>query len=101
MKFIVAIMAVALLAGCETITRKEVVVETRYVVRKASEAQKQLPPYPPAINPDTATQTDLAEWIAQNEKRMLDLESIIRRLIQFYEMLPTEEEKKAVGEEKK
>lgn len=96
----IAVLAV-LLSGCTTITRKEVVIETRYVVRAASEAQKRLPPQPAPINVDTATQADLAEWIAQSEKRTLDLEAIIRRLIQFYEMKPTEDEKKAVEPEKK
>lgn len=102
MKLLVALTAAALLAGCGSLTtRKEVVIETRYVLRKASEAQKQLPPQPAPIDVDKATQADLAEWIAQNEKRALDLEAIIRRLIQFYEMQPTEDEKKAVEPTKK
>lgn len=97
---LIAVLAI-LLSGCTTTIRKEVVIETRYVVRTASEAQKRLPPHPAPINVDTATQSDLAEWIAQSERRALDLEAIIRRLVEFYEMKPTEDEKKAVEPQKK
>jgi len=103
MKTAVALLAALLLVGCGTtdFVRKEVVVETRYVIRKASEAQKQLPPMPAKIDPQSATQLELAEWMAQTEKRMMDLESLIKQLIVFYEKLPTEEEKKVVEPEKK
>jgi hypothetical protein len=95
-KALTIVALAALLTGCTTVTKKEVVIETRYVVRTASEAQKRLPPHPRPINVDTANQAELAEWLAQSERRALDLEAIIRRLIEFYEMQPTEDEKKAV-----
>lgn len=87
-----------LLTGCETFTKKEVVVKTEYIVRSASNAQKELPPHPTPINIQSATQLELAQWIVETEKRMLDLESIIKRLIEFYEK---PEEKKPVKEEDK
>lgn len=99
MKRIILIVGAALLlAGCVTLpedpyTRVEVVTETKYVIRKASDQQKALPAYPANIDVTTATQSELAEWIAQSERRQYDLESIIRRLIQFYEQAVTPEEK--------
>ena len=73
------------LAGCQTQPRVEVVVETKYVVRTASETQKKLPSYPEAIDPLTANQLELATWIGATEKRMMDLEAIILELVSFYE----------------
>lgn len=96
MKAILAsILAAVFLTGCGTsgFLRKEVVVETRYIIRQASEAQKQLPPNPPPIDVSKATQLDLAEWIAQSERRTLDLEDLIRRLIEFYERPLKDDEK--------
>lgn len=90
-RMLIAVVAALALAGCDTFVRKEVVVETRYVVRKATDQQKALPPFPTPINVVTADQLALAEWIAQSEKRQYDLESIIKRLIEFYEKAPTEE----------
>lgn len=82
------------LAGCDTIPRKEVVVQHNYVVRTATQQQKTIPPYPAPINVLKADQSALAQWIVDNERRQLDLESIIRRLIEFYEAPVTPEEKK-------
>jgi hypothetical protein len=90
------ILALApVLAACGTLgqVRTETVVETRYVIRQASAAQKQLPPNPAPIDVSKATQLDLAEWIAQSERRMLDLEDLIRRLIEFYERPLKDDEK--------
>jgi hypothetical protein len=97
MKRLLLIAVVLALTGCDTFVRKEVVVETHYVVRKATDQQKTLPPYPAPINVITADQIALAEWIAQSEKRQYDLESIIQRLIEYYEQAPTPEEKKAAA----
>lgn len=90
--FIASCMAIFLLSGCGTFKRKEVVIETQYIVRKASEAQKVLPPYPSPIDVKTADQLGLAQWIASNEERQLRLEALIRELIAFYEKEPLKEE---------
>jgi uncharacterized lipoprotein NlpE involved in copper resistance len=94
-RIILALAATLALAGCDTFVRKEVVVETHYVVRKATDQQKALPPYPAPLNVATADQLSLADWIAQSEKRQYDLESIIKRLVEYYEQAPTPEEKAA------
>lgn len=95
MKWFIIILACVFLPGCETFVRKEVVVETKYVVRKATAQQKTIPPFPAPINVATADQLALAEWIAQSERRQYDLESIISRLIEFYEQEPVVDEKPA------
>lgn len=97
MKLAVVLLA-TLLSGCaltDNFVRKEVVVQREYVIRKATDQQKALPPFPPSINVLTADQLTLAQWIADSERRQLDLESIIRRLIEFYEQAPTAAEKAA------
>lgn len=93
MRLLLVVLAVLALSGCETLVRKEVVVQQNYIVRKASDQQKALPPFPAPINVITADQVTLAQWIAASEQRQLDLESIIRRLVQFYEAAPSEVEK--------
>lgn len=86
MKIIVSVLAALLLSGCfGTTPQKEVVVRYEYIVRKASPELKQLPPQPKDINPATANQLDLADWIVANEARSLRLEAIIDSLIKFYE----------------
>ncbi len=94
MKALVLVMCVAL-SGCALFQKKEteVVTRTQYVVRTASPAQKALPPQPTPIDVTKATQLELADWIVRTEKRMLDLESIIARLVEFYEKPVTEAEK--------
>lgn len=94
MKALVIVLCVAL-SGCALFEKKttEVVTRTQYVVRTASPAQKTLPPQPAQIDVTKATQLELAEWILQTERRMLNLESMIARLVEFYEKPPTEAEK--------
>ena len=83
-----------LLSACAT-TEPTVLVKHQYIVRQASEAQKALPAMPAAIDVKTADQSTLAQWIVDTEKRMMELEAIIKRLIEFYERPVTEDEKKA------
>lgn len=96
MKYAAALICALMLSGCATdgFIRKEVVVKTEYVVRKATDQQKVLPPQPEKIDVFVADQSALAEWIVRSEQRMLDLEAIIKRLIEFYEKPVTEEERK-------
>jgi hypothetical protein len=98
MKTIATLILMLMLSGCATdaFVRKEVVIQKEYVIRKATDQQKVLPPFPTPLNIETADQLALAQWIVDNEKRQLDLESIIKRLIEFYERTPTVEEKKAI-----
>lgn len=103
MKSLITVLMALTLSGCaltDGFVRKEVVVETQYIVRKATDQQKALPPQPAPINVTTADQSALAEWIVRTEQRMLDLESIIRRLVEFYERPVTAEERKKLEAEK-
>lgn len=93
---ILILAAALLLSGCsitDPFVRKEVVIQHEYIVRKATDQQKALPAYPANIDIQTADQIQLSQWIADNEKRQLDLESLIKRLIEFYEAAPSAEEK--------
>ena len=105
MKKFVLVFAIFLTACAHThndgFKEKEVVTETVYVIRKATDQQKNLPPMPPPLNVEKADQLQLAEWIVKSEQRMMDLESIIRRLVEFYEKPITEEERKKLEQDKK
>jgi hypothetical protein len=83
MKCLIALMA-ALLVGCAT-TKTEYILQTVYVVRKASAEQKRLPPYPAPINVKKSNQNELATWIADSEDRQRKLERQITELVKFYE----------------
>lgn len=99
MKALMIAVLAASLTGCafpDAFVRKEVVVETHYVVRKATAEQKKLPSQPEPIDVDTADQSALADWIVRSENRTMDLESIIKRLIEFYEKPVTDAERKEV-----
>lgn len=79
-----AIVGLALtVSACAT--DQKVVVEYRYVVRTAPETLKALPPQAAKIDPSTATNLDLANWIVDGEKRTYLLEDQVRSLVQFYE----------------
>lgn len=85
---IIALIAAASLAACGTTGKfvdTKVVTKTEYIVRVATDAQKTIPSYTPTINPDTASQSDLAEWITASEERQWRLEVLIQELIKFYE----------------
>lgn len=99
MRLLILIPILLLLAACQTPARV-VVVEKEYVVRQAVSAQKELPPYPAPIDVQTATQIELAEWLAASEERQWRLESIISELIKFYEAPVSEAEKKALDTKK-
>lgn len=89
MKTALALTAL-LLAGCATTcppprVEERVVTKTEYVVRRADAAQRAVPPMPAKIDPKTATQSDLAAWIAASEERMARLERLLAGLVEFYE----------------
>ncbi len=103
MKLLAALILTLTLSGCaltDGFVNKEVVVETQYIVRKATDQQKALPAQPTPIDVATADQSALAEWIVRTEQRVLDLEAIIKRLVEFYEKPVTEAERKKLEEEK-
>jgi hypothetical protein len=94
MKKVLLCVLVSMLVGCATTERvnTEVVVQKEYVVRTATQALKEMPPYPATINPKTATQTDLALWMLENEKFILALQAKIDELVKFYEKPVTAEQ---------
>lgn len=96
MKYLIIALSL-FLSGCafdSPFVRKEIVVEKQYVIRTATDQQKALPPFPASIDVKTSNQLQLAQWIVDNEKRQLELESIIKRLIEYYEAPVKEEAKK-------
>ncbi len=96
MKYLILLMVVFLTA-CGSVPQKpepQVVVKKEYVVRTADSSLKTLPPLPSKIDPDKATQADLARWIKDTEDHRLKLEARIGSLIEFYEKPVKEEDKK-------
>lgn len=95
MKLIYALIVAAALTGCGTTApQKEVVVQTEYIVRKAPDTMKTLPPLPTAVSdPKTASNTDAATFMNATEEYVRNLESMIKVLVDFYEKPVTDEEK--------
>ena len=88
MKFITIMVVAASLAGCGTtgFNNTEVVVQKQYVVRKAPDQLKTLPPLPPKVaNPKTSTNTQAASFMNNTEQYTTDLESMIQTLVNYYE----------------
>lgn len=101
MKLLTAALCALTLTACSTFRDVEVVKEYHYVVRQATDQQKNLPPMPEPLDVTTADQSALATWILRSEQRMMDLESIIKRLVEFYERPVNDEERRKLDEEKK
>lgn len=96
MKYLILVLAI-FLAACGTVPQKpepQVVVKKEYVVRTADASLKAIPPLGPKIDPDKASQADLARWIKDTEEHRLKLEARITTLIEFYEKPVKEEDKK-------
>lgn len=88
MKSVLSLILAVSLSGCaltDSFVRKEVVVEYKYVVRKATDQQKTKPNPVPVIDVLKSNQLDLAKWIKDNEERQLRLESLLDELVKFYE----------------
>ena len=92
------ILSTVFLTGCIcNPTIKEVVVtEYKYVVRTADEHLKEEPVAPAMIDIENSTQIDLANWIAKNHAYAKDLRVSRKRLIEFYEKPPTQQEMNAL-----
>jgi hypothetical protein len=89
MKYLILAVA-AILSGCASnpldFNNSEVVIANRYVVRTAPDQLKTLPPLPPKlVNPDTATNNEIATFMNNTEGYASDLESMIQTLVNFYE----------------
>lgn len=93
-------MAGLALSGCDTFVKKEVLIQNQYIVRTATADQKVVPPYPAAIDIMTADQIALAKWISASEERTWRLESIIKELVDFYEMPVSQAERDKLEEQK-
>lgn len=100
-RLLLILVATLALTGCETFVRKEVVIEYKYVVRKATDQQKNKPDYPAPIDLESANQLDLANWLKSSEERQFRLEAIVDGLVTFYEQAVTGDERVAAGEQVK
>ena len=86
------------LTGCicnPQANKPTILTEYEFIVRTADAQLKQEPQAPEMIDVETADQTDLATWIAKNDKYINDLRVSRKRLIQFYEKPVTKEEQEA------
>ena len=89
MKFIAVSLAL-LLGGCacqQELIQPSVVTVNRYLVPSLGTELTSVPPQPPAINLDTATQREVANWLLDSEQRIVILENKLRAAGQAYEAL--------------
>jgi len=85
-KTIYILAAVLALAGCQTTPQTTVLTDQQYVVRTAPDTLKTLPPLPPTLkNPQTATGTQVAQFISNTEEYVANLEAMVQTLVNFYE----------------
>lgn len=73
------------LAGCATAPGKvepSVVVQYKYVAAPIPEESLVIPANVEPLNLDTATQKDVADWLARSEGRTKDLETKLRLIKQ-------------------
>jgi hypothetical protein len=87
MKLILILGSAMLFTGCATTSpNTEVVVANQYVVRTAPDTMKTLPPLPPMlVNPDKASNAEIATFMNNTEGYAANLESMIQTLVNFYE----------------
>lgn len=84
MKLLGIIISAAMLTGCASVGQKpEMVVKTEVIKMKIPESLMEVPPYPKAIDIETATQADVSEFIAETEKRMYELERKLEEIKHF------------------
>lgn len=80
MRFVLIFAVAALLSACETTNpRQEPVVEHKLVAKKIPSELLEIPAYP--TSPDlNGTQKDVAVWIVENEKRVKQLETQLKKI---------------------
>lgn len=85
MKFVFIALIASLLVACETTPlREEPQVEHKLVSKKIPSELLEIPSYPTA--PDlTGTQKDIAVWVIENEKRVKQLESQLKKIKDYNE----------------
>ncbi len=85
MKLVFIALIASLLAACETThPREEPPVEHKLVSKKIPSELLEIPSYP--TSPDlTGTQKDIAVWVIENEKRVKQLESQLKKIKDYNE----------------
>lgn len=86
------------LVGCNTLPgavspESTTTVETKYIIRIPPKELLTPPPKVPNIDPDKATQGDVARWLILKEERAQQLEDMLIGIAQFFKT----EENKANG----
>jgi hypothetical protein len=87
MKKILFILALALsLAGCETNPPKvepSIIIKYKYVAAPIPADHLVIPPKVEKIDLSTATQREVADWLARSEGRTKDLETKLNQIKKF------------------
>lgn len=78
MKLAMMILCAALLGGCATTEPQEVVTKNVFLIPKLPDEATQVPAQVRAPDLATATQKDVAKWMADSEKRVIDLETKVK-----------------------
>ena len=87
MRFFLSSFSCLLLSGCIIFStpQKEIIVEKEYIIRTAPKELKELPEYPSEIRLENQNNLDVATFIVKSEEYILQLETKIKALINFYE----------------
>lgn len=103
MRKLLIFSALIALAGCKTLPDQiqpehRIVRETTYIVRVPPKEMLVLPERPANINPDTASQAEVAEWLIRKEQYTLQLESLIKQIAAFLVKAQDEADDRAARE---
>lgn len=83
MKYLSIVLLSLMLTACST--KPPVIIEkVSYVVRIPDEKLMTLPPYPPNINIEAASQADVANWVLSTEEYIQQLRNQIIEIGNFF-----------------
>lgn len=87
MKLVYIIPFCLALAGCETIQKLDQTTATRYkyVVTQIPDEVLKVPNPMYKIDPKTATDKEMAKWMADSEQRYLEIERKLREVKEYQE----------------
>lgn len=88
MKNLLVILILVSLTACKTFEpakpEQSSIVKTEYIVKIPPKELLTPPPQVPNINPDTATQADVAQWLIKKDERTKKLEDMLSGIAEFF-----------------
>jgi hypothetical protein len=88
MKNLLVTLILVSLTACKTFEpatpEQASIVRTEYIVKIPPKELLTPPPPVPNINPDTATQADVAQWLIKKDERTKKLEDMLSGIAEFF-----------------